>query len=50
MCELLGEIQFLPYFPMLKDPVKRIEQDEIWKKIFQKLRRNKRCCSGWPAA
>ena len=38
MCELLGEIQFLPFFPMLKDPVKRIEQDEIWKKICQELR------------
>ena len=33
MCELLGEEKFLPFFPMLKDPVKRIEQDEIWKKI-----------------
>jgi len=33
MCELLDEREFLPYFPMLKDPVKRIEQDEIWKKI-----------------
>ena len=38
MCELLGETQFLPFFPMLKDPVKRIEQDEIWKKICQELR------------
>ena len=28
---------FLPYFPMLKDPVKRIEQDEIWKKICKEL-------------
>jgi hypothetical protein len=37
MCELLGEIQFLPFFPMLKDPVKRIEQDEIWKKICKEL-------------
>jgi hypothetical protein len=38
MCELLGETQFLPFFPMLKDPVKRIEQDEIWKKICAELR------------
>ena len=38
MCELLGETQFLPYFPMLKDPVKRIEQDEIWKKICKELK------------
>ena len=37
MCELLGEHEFLPYFPMLKDPVKRIEQDEIWKKICKEL-------------
>lgn len=37
MCELLGELKFLPYFPMLKDPVKRIEQDEIWKKICKEL-------------
>ena len=37
ICELLGETQFLPYFPLLKDPVKRIEQDEIWKKICKEL-------------
>jgi len=37
MCELLGETTFLAYFPMLKDPVKRIEQDEIWKKICNEL-------------
>ena len=29
LCELLGETSFLPYFPMLKDRDKRIEQDEI---------------------
>ena len=33
LCELLEQRQFLPYFPMLKDRQKRIEQDEIWKKI-----------------
>ena len=38
ICELLGETSFLPFFPMLKDPVKRIEQDEIWKKICAELR------------
>jgi hypothetical protein len=38
ICELLGETRFLPFFPMLKDPVKRIEQDEIWKKICGELR------------
>jgi len=37
MCELLDEKIFLPYFPMLKDPVKRIEQDVIWKKICKEL-------------
>ena len=37
MCELLGETHFLLFFPMLKDPVKRIEQDEIWKKICAEL-------------
>ena len=37
MCELLDETKFLPFFPMLKDPVKRIEQDEIWKKICKEL-------------
>ena len=37
MCELLGENTFLPHFPMLKDRVKRIEQDEIWKKICKEL-------------
>lgn len=33
LCELLDETQFLHFFPMLKDREKRIEQDEIWKKI-----------------
>ena len=37
LCELLDQIQFLPYFPMLKDREKRIEQDEIWKQICQEL-------------
>jgi uncharacterized membrane-anchored protein YhcB (DUF1043 family) len=37
LCELLDQIQFLPYFPMLKDREKRIEQDEIWKKICKSL-------------
>jgi hypothetical protein len=37
MCELLNQCQFLPYFPMLKDREKRIEQDEIWKKICGEL-------------
>ena len=33
LCELLGEEHYLQHFPMLKDPEKRMEQDEIWKKI-----------------
>lgn len=37
LCELLKETKFLPYFPMLKDREKRIEQDQIWKKICQEL-------------
>ena len=37
MCELLEEHQFLPFFPMLKDPIKRIEQDDIWRKICKEL-------------
>lgn len=37
LCELLGQTQFLPYFPMLKDRDKRIEQDEVWKKICGEL-------------
>lgn len=37
LCELLDQNQFLPYFPMLKDREKRIEQDEIWKKICSEL-------------
>ena len=40
LCELLNEKEFLPYFPMLKDPEKRIEQDEIWKKICYELNWN----------
>ena len=37
LCELLGQAQFLPYFPMLKDREKRIDQDNIWKKICDEL-------------
>ena len=33
LCELLGETGYLEHFPMLKDPEKRMDQDEIWKKI-----------------
>ena len=37
LCELLGEEKYLPFFPMLKDKEKRIEQDTIWKKICEEL-------------
>ena len=37
LCELLGENKYLPDFPMLKDPEKRMEQDIIWKKICAEL-------------
>ena len=37
LCELLGEEKYLPFFPMLKDKEKRIEQDVIWKRICEEL-------------
>lgn len=37
LCELLGETQYLPLFPLLKDVEKRIEQDMIWRKICEEL-------------
>jgi hypothetical protein len=37
LCELLGEMQYLDHFPMLKDREKRIEQDNVWKKICGEL-------------
>ena len=37
LCELLGVVQYLEYFPMLKDREKRIEQDQIWNKICEEL-------------
>ena len=37
LCELLDQRIFLPYFPMLKDREKRIEQDVIWKNICKEL-------------
>ena len=36
LCELLGETSYLKHFPMLKEQ-KKIEQDEIWKKICNEL-------------
>ena len=37
LCELLEQKQFLPFFPMLKDREKGLEQDEIWKNICKEL-------------
>ena len=37
LCELLSETQYLQHFPMLKDKEKRVEQDNIWKKICGEL-------------
>lgn len=37
LCELLEQNEFLPFFPMLKDREKRIEQDNIWKNICSEL-------------
>jgi len=38
LCELLEEDSYLQHFYMLKDPIKRMEQDEIWKKICGELK------------
>lgn len=37
LCELLGETQYLSLFPLLKDREKRIEQDNIWRRICEEL-------------
>jgi hypothetical protein len=37
LCELLEQRQFLPFFPMLKDREKRIDQDNVWKQICDEL-------------
>ena len=37
LCDLLGEDSYLPFFPMLKDREKRIEQDTIWRNICEEL-------------
>jgi len=35
LCEILNRTEFLPYFPMLKDEVKRKGQDVIWEKMCE---------------
>jgi hypothetical protein len=37
-CELLGEDEYLQYFPLLKSKAKLYAQDVIWKKICRDLR------------
>jgi hypothetical protein len=37
-CELLGEDEYLQYFPLLKSKEKLYQQDVIWKKICNQLR------------
>ena len=39
-CELLGENKYLSEIPMLKDDDKKVEQDDIWRKICDDI--------GWP--
>ena len=36
-CELLGEDDLLPHFPLLKSAEKLFAQDKIWRKICQEL-------------
>ena len=36
-CELLGEDQYLQYFPLLKSSEKLYQQDQIWKNICREL-------------
>ena len=38
MCELLGEDEYLPCFPLLKSKEKLYIQDQIWKKICEELK------------
>lgn len=37
LCVLLGQTQYLPYIPLLKDRTKQLEQDMIWKKVCDYL-------------
>jgi hypothetical protein len=37
LCTLLGQTQYLPYIPLLKDRTKQLEQDMIWKKVCETL-------------
>lgn len=37
LCILLEQRQYLPYIPMMKDRIKQLEQDMIWKKVCDYL-------------
>ena len=37
LCVLLGQTQYLPYIPLLKDRTKQLEQDMIWEKVCKEL-------------
>jgi hypothetical protein len=37
LCVLLGQTQYLPHIPLLKDRIKSIEQDMIWKEVCNDL-------------
>jgi hypothetical protein len=37
LCVLLGQTQYLPFIPMMKDRDKQREQDSIWKKVCETL-------------
>lgn len=37
LCTLLGQTQYLPYIPLLKDRTKQLEQDMVWKKVCETL-------------
>jgi hypothetical protein len=37
LCVLLDQHQYLPFIPMMKDRIKQLEQDMIWKKVCDYL-------------
>lgn len=38
LCVLVGQTQYLPFIPMMKDREKQLEQDMIWKKVCGELK------------
>lgn len=37
LCVLLDQHQYLPFIPMMKDRIKQLEQDMIWKQVCEYL-------------